>query len=316
MKSRYAVVFLAALVASCGNPMRTEGDDKAVEIRNEKARSDRYQGIKGTYEGCLYSGSAPSEKCDRADEFRATMVINPVIKQDGTYADGTARMRSRLSGRLKMTDVIGDADYVTMSGDYTEFGELQLTSGGNAAGAVEGGDKSAAPVSIAVQGGVKGNVMNIEVIKRESVWRKFAAKRVSKDALGPSESDEQELRDRLLKIYSGIHGTYEGVIGGHRGYKVSIMLLMSDGMRSGPGVPMPMLHGVFDRLDVSDGGTAGRRQLAVSFNSVRDEIFMDAVGVSASGILSMRGTLRDRVLDVHVVDRFGDVGRLTAKALR
>jgi hypothetical protein len=249
------------------------------------------------------------------------MVVNTVIKQDGSYADGTARMRSRLFGRIKMTDVIGDADYVTMNGDYTEFGELQLTSTSGAAAAPEGekseGTKSvASAISIAVQGGVKGGVMNVEVIKRESVWRKFQAKRVSRDALGPSESDEQELRDRLLNIYGTLQGTYEGVISGHRGFKASVVLLMSDGARVGQGVPMPVVHGVFDRLDMSDGGTAGRRQLNVVFNSVRDEIFMDAVGVQSHGILSLRGTLKERVLDVQVSDRFGYVGRLTAKALR
>lgn len=304
-----SLALVGLLGSGCGVGLGGGDENKAQQRRDAKALEERFQQVRGVYEGTLanpITGLGP---------LRSKLTMYVLNVREGANPDGTIRIRPALYGRFQLVDGASSTDYVTLAGDYDELGQLSLTSvsgqGGATSGDTRGGTTSTEAFSL--KGAIYGGEANIELVRAGGVWGQFRGTRTTVDASAPTASDWSEYRAKLLRVLTPVEGIYTAVLqGGADRIKVSITMTVSENMTTG----LPGLMGQFQRLDMPPGSGVGDRSLSIDYDSTTGIITMRGVdgggSVPGSNYFSGTGVWTKGVLKVSLTDKRGRLGELIA----
>lgn len=319
MGLRLALIAVSALVLNaCGVGIESSDETKAQEVRDAKVQEDRYNRIKGVYEGVI------SNEQSGLKPMRASLSLYIFSVQEGKHADGTPKVRPELRGRFKLLDTIGETDTLTLSGDYNEMGELKLSTLAASAGT------GAAANQLSILGRIDGNQVRINVLNLQGLWGVFEGRMVSSEASAPADGDKEDYRQRLLAIYRQVEGTYSGSVITERAsqrapggtveverYPVELTLIVQE-LPGANGALVPSLVGFYHRTENPDG--AGDRSLTVEYHWLTGDIALrnggggtgSGSGTTTSpgapagyGIFSISGKINERKLIGTQSDKFG-----------
>ncbi len=296
-----------AIVSACGVGVATDHQYSDQNRKDAKALNDLFDVARGTYNGTF----TPADK-GVADQT-GTLSLYVVSVREGANPDGTVRVRPALYGRFKLDGAVTPTDYLPMTGNYDELGNIDLST----VSATQSGVASS-PVdapTIEIRGVVAKDHASVEAINTGGPWGHFEGSRISADASAPSTGEAQDLRSRLIAIYTPIVGIYSGTVDtGVERARVQITVSINEGGAGGTGVSAPYLVGQYRRLDFPSG--IGERQLAINYDSLSHTVSMTGVqgggSVPGSSTFSGRGTWRNSVLNVDLTDSRGQTGNFTA----
>lgn len=281
-------------------------DTRAVQARDAKALEDLYSGVQGTWEGTV-SNAATGLK-----PFQGELKLYVIYVQDGVNADGSPKLRPTLRGRFQPRDFDTETDAMELGGDFDRTGRLLLVAQKSL---IAGGDVR----TLVVRGSIQSGVATLELTRQGGVWGVLEARRTSSDASAPATGLERELRERALRRYREIEGSYTGIVKTADGndYRVEIVITVVER----PGTVAPAVRAQYKRLDAPPGTLEW--SMSVFYDSQTREVVMredQTVGSTVPGgmLLSITGYVNDvatdRVLDATITGRSGVIG--TIRALR
>ena len=327
---------MIASLSGCGVGVENNDQYTAQQRKDAKALNDRFDRVRGTYEGSFANpdaGIAP---------HKARLLLYVVNVREGANPDGTLRVRPALYGRFQLVDAVGQTDYLSMQGDYDELGAISMTSltststsgggttggtgGGTSGGTGAGGSTASSgdTATISIAGTIGNDGVTVDVSNTGGLWGRFIGNRKSQDAAAPTSSDALELRQRLLMVYRNIEGSYNATVDtGAQRIPISMTISIAENGAGGTGVSIPYLVAQYRRLDFPAG--IGERQLAVNYDQLSGRISLNQVGSSTPGgtgggqtgppgstYFAGSGTWINNVLDVVFRDRNGYAGELKA----
>lgn len=297
-----AILIAASLFASaCGVGVDGSDETAALQRRDAKALEARFQQVRGTYEGELVGAGL--------EPLQAKLTLWVLNVTESTNPDGTVRIRPALKGRFQLVGPVSPTDYLTLSGDYNELGQISLTNV-SAGGAAGGGDQK--PVeSLSIRGTIVDGKAQLEIVRNQGVWGEFKGVRTTIDASAPPAGEDVEFRERLMRLYAPIEGTYVAVLeGGVERVKVSITITIGEDVTTG----LPVLIGQYRRLDFPPG--VGERSLLLSYDSTTGRLSIKGTSgggsVPGSNYFSGTGTWKNGELNASLVDHRGPLGRFKA----
>ncbi len=281
-------------------------DARAIQARDAKALEDLYSGVQGTWEGTV-SNPATGLKA-----FHGELKLYVIYVQDGVNADGSAKLRPTLRGRFQPRDFDTETDSMELGGDFDRTGRLLLVAQKSL---ITGGDVR----TLVVRGSIQSGVATLELTRQGGVWGFLEARRTSTDASAPATGLERELRERALRRYREIEGSYSGIVKTVDGndYRIEIVITVVER----PGTVAPAVRAQYRRLDAPPGTLEW--SMSVSYDSQTREIVMredQSVGSTVPGgmLLSITGDVgdvaSDRVIDATITGRSGVIG--TVRAVR
>lgn len=281
-------------------------DARAIQARDAKALEDLYSGVQGTWEGTV-SNPATGLKA-----FHGELKLYVIYVQDGVNADGSAKLRPTLRGRFQPRDFDTETDSMELGGDFDRTGRLLLVAQKSL---ITGGDVR----TLVVRGSIQSGVATLELTRQGGVWGVLEARRTSTDASAPATGLERELRERALRRYREIEGSYSGIVKTVDGndYRIEIVITVVER----PGTVAPAVRAQYRRLDAPPGTLEW--SMSVSYDSQTREIVMredQSVGSTVPGgmLLSITGDVgdvaSDRVIDATITGRSGVIG--TVRAVR
>ncbi len=281
-------------------------DARAIQARDAKALEDLYSGVQGTWEGTV-SNPATGLKA-----FHGELKLYVIYVQDGVNADGSAKLRPTLRGRFQPRDFDTETDSMELGGDFDRTGRLLLVAQKSL---ITGGDVR----TLVVRGSIQSGVATLELTRQGGVWGVLEARRTSTDASAPATGLERELRERALRRYREIEGSYSGIVKTVDGndYRIEIVITVVER----PGTVAPAMRAQYRRLDAPPGTLEW--SMSVSYDSQTREIVMredQSVGSTVPGgmLLSITGDVgdvaSDRVIDATITGRSGVIG--TVRAVR
>lgn len=290
-------------------------DARAIQARDAKALEDLYSGVQGTWEGTV-SNPATGLKA-----FHGELKLYVIYVQDGVNADGSPKLRPTLRGRFRPRDFDTETDMMELGGDFDRTGRLLLVAlkplmaaGSKDEPVVDGGVRT-----LVVRGTIQSGVATLELTRQGGVWGVFEARRTSSDASAPATGLEREIRERALRRYLEIEGTYSGIVKTTDGndYRIEIVVTVVER----PGLVAPAVRAQYKRLDAPPGTLEW--SMVVSYDSQTREVMMredQSVGSTVPGgmLLSITGyvsdVVSDRVIDATITGRSGVIG--TVRAVR
>lgn len=300
----FAAVMGVALVGCADGVDFT--DSRAVQARDAKALEDLYTGVQGTWEGTV------SNPATGLKPFHGELKLYVIYVQDGVNADGSPKLRPTLRGRFRPRDFDTETDAMELGGDFDRTGRLLLVAQRSLVGG------AAAEVrTLVVRGSIESGVATLELTRQGGVWGVLQARRTSSDASAPATGLERELRERALRRYRAIEGSYVGVVKTVDGndYRVEIVVTVVER----PGVIAPAVRAQYKRLDAPPGTLEW--SMSVFYDSQTREIFMredQSTGSTVPGgmLLSITGVVTDvaldRVIDATITGRSGVIGTVSA----
>lgn len=322
---------LVLALTACSGGVGSGEDVRAQQQKDAKALEDLYSSVQGKWEGVVSNPSIGLQP------FKAELKLYVNYVQDGTNPDGSPKLRPALRGRFQPVDFIAETDTTTLVGDYDRNGRIILTgqtavstgvSGGSSSGSASSGAASGGSVDVqvfSIRGSSSGGRLNLELTRQGGVWGYFEATRVSSDASAPLAGDAAEYRDRFLRIYGPIEGTYLGTMKSVNGndYQVQISIVIVE-QPTGGGGSRPSITAIYKRLP--SGGGELEWPMQISYNMQTGEIIMreSAGATPGSGgstvpggmILSVSGYLKTvagkKTLDVIVRNKSRVLGNLEA----
>lgn len=315
VKSAFKMTLVAAMAlgfSACGIGVENSQQYSAENDRNNKALEETFSRAVGIYEGKL------SSRDGQIVDAPGSLTVFTQKVNEGTFPDGTTKTRLAIYARFRLNDKLLPTDYTSITGSYTTFGALSLSSENTAAPAQGGGSGagSAGP-KLSIVGNLAGEQAVVDISRNlSSVWGRFQGTRVTDDTGAPAGGDEDDYRERLLRVYRRMEGIYQGVAdSGTERVKVEILLTIVESRGSGTGQSYPTLIGQYRRLDFPSG--IGERSLEVIYDSLTSNISMRANEgggtVPGSGVFSASGTWNDQTLNVTLRDRKGYAGQFVAK---
>jgi hypothetical protein len=300
----FAAVMGVALVGCADGVDFT--DSRAVQARDAKALEDLYTGVRGTWEGTV------SNPATGLKPFHGELKLYVIYVQDGVNADGSPKLRPTLRGRFQPRDFDTETDAMELGGDFDRTGRLLLVAQRSLVGG------AAAEVrTLVVRGSIESGVATLELTRQGGVWGVLQARRTSSDASAPATGLERELRERALRRYRAIEGSYVGVVKTVDGndYRGEIVLTIVERA----GFVHPILRAQYKRLDDRIGNFEW--SMSVSYDSQTREIFMredQSTGsrVPDGWLLSITGVVTDvasdRVINATITNRLGVIGTVSA----
>ena len=302
VSSALAVALL--VLSACGSNSGSGSNEYTDQQRRDaKVLQDRFDSVRGTYEGTISNPAAGLEP------LKAKLIVYTVNVREGANPDGSVRIRPALYGRFQLVDAVSATDYTSLTGDYDELGALSLTSISSTSGAGTTGTTGDA-VALSVKGTVAGGEANVSVTRNGGDWGQFKGTRTTFDASAPSTSDSANYRDRLLALYTQLEGTYVGIVDNGTD-RIKVGLTVTTGEDSSG---QPTLVAQYRRFDLPTG--VGELQLSVTYDSTTHRVTMLAVpgggspSIPGSGYLAGSGTWANGILDVALRDRKGSMGTL------
>jgi hypothetical protein len=310
-RTGFGIAGLALMLSACAGGGGSIDDQKTLQRRDSEKLQLQYDSVRGTYEGLM------SNPATGLRPTPARLVVYVVPVQDGANSDGTPKFRPTLRARFRLNEAVSETDSMTLLGDLNSAsGEVTLTSVSGTVGA-----QAPDGMMLSIRGQLwGGGAKRLELTRRGGTWGYFSGTRLSMDASAPAAGEDAENRERLLSVYSKIAGRYVGVVAGRGGerYEVEINLMIVERVGQSMQVSQPGLMAQYRRTDFTEG--IGEKNLAVEYDSLTGAIFMRDSGVKSptgpegGNVMSITGSVINRVLNVTLNDRRGRMGDLQARA--
>jgi hypothetical protein len=294
---------ILTLLVGCG--IGANGTDESADLqrRDAKALEQRFQQVRGTYEGTLSNPAA------NLGPLRAKLTLYVMNVSEAPNPNGSVRIRPALVGRFELQDVASVTDYMSLNGDYNELGELNLSSVQTQGGGAGGANPSTTE-KLSIKGTIFGGKINVALVRNRGPWGVFEGVRTTVDASMPGADDEAAYRNKLLRVLTPVEGVYEGILDGADRVKVSITITVGEDVTTG----FPILVGRYRRLDVPSG--VADRGLSIEYDGTTSVLTIRGTSgggsVPGSNYFSGTGTWKNDVLNVKLTDHRGPLGKLTA----
>ena len=110
VSSALAVALL--VLSACGSNSGSGSNEYTDQQRRDaKVLQDRFDSVRGTYEGTISNPAAGLEP------LKAKLIVYTVNVREGANPDGSVRIRPALYGRFQLVDAVSATDYTSLTGD-------------------------------------------------------------------------------------------------------------------------------------------------------------------------------------------------------
>lgn len=320
MGFRFFLLSVATFVlAACSGGSSSGEDARAQQQRDSKVLEELFTGVQGTWTGTV------SNPASGLSDFDADLKVYIYYVQDGSNPDGSAKLRPTLRGRFQPKNFVSDTDMITLGGDYDRNGRLNMTaiSVVTTGGTASSSGMTITPKTLSALGSVVQGNMQIDIVHEGGFWGRFTANRTSTISAAPVAGEQNEYRERFMRINGPLEGRYTGRVkttNGNDYYAEFSMVIIERPLESGGSAPLMMAQ--YRRLDMPPGTIEWA--LVVDYNAHTSEVLMknDAAlggggtGFPGGGTLSVSGTLKtvggDKVLNVTIRNRSAVIGTVEA----
>jgi hypothetical protein len=328
LKHLGAFVFLGALglnLSACGLSGAGPSSDDTAQAKSEQdneRKMEVFSTVTGAYRGTL---STP----DSAQPLGGQIILYVEYVQDGVDANSSTLSHPVLRAQLKL-DGVGELDDHSFSADFKEVtGAIQLiqtSTGGMSSGSagVGAGNPNSSSLTacsvgphdplLAVTGKILGDKFNGTWSGSNGLLGKISMTRTSTDSTQPA----RDQRERLLKAYNKVTGTYGGMatVGSEKDEAQVILNIQEK--QIGEGITCPMLKAQFKYTKAI--GKLNDTSFNVAYRESTGELHLSgetsgnlracAVGPN-DPLLTMDGALKNSVVSGELRGTQGSLGVLT-----